>query len=55
MAPTSAYDPDPLDPQDFGFLIQIRKNMRIHGSRSKGKKINQKLKKKLFKGTVKEK
>ena len=38
----SAHDPDP---QDFGSWIRIRKNMRIHGSRSKGENINQKLQK----------
>ena len=33
----SAKDPDPLDPQDFGFLDPDPKNMRIHGSGPSGK------------------
>ena len=47
---TSAKDPDSLDPQDFGFLDPDPdpKNMRIHGSGSKGQNINQKLQKKNF-------
>ena len=53
METSSAWDPDPdpLDPQDFGFLDpdpdpQKYKNMRIHGSGSKSQNINQKLQQK---------
>ena len=29
-------DPDPLDPQNFGFLDPFPQKMRIHGSGTKG-------------------
>ena len=47
----SAKDPDPLDPQDFGFLGSGSESSKICGSTDsnhKGQNINQKLQKKLF-------
>jgi len=44
----SSYDPDPLDPQDFGFLdhrFWLSGSPKICGSGFKGQNINQKLQK----------
>ena len=47
----SAKDPDPLDPQDFGFLdhwFWLSGSPKICGSGFKGQNINQKLQKKYL-------